>query len=1085
MQEYIRVLQDSRDDYAALARCFNSFKDSDSWPDGFGGSFIFTPEYFETRMKTRDLSSHLVAIAPDDPAKIVGGCFCSPSQNHPESWYVGFLGVDPAYQGKKLGKALLLRATELVTDRGVPFLTLHTWAGNLKAMPLYKRQGYKWRPNTGAYLENFIPQMLRYPLFQDFFSRGFWYDLFKPEINQLQNAEQDDGMPVYEYLFSADEKNSLRVFVDRSIGSISGFVLQSEDGTLAVKAHRPGLQVFIGVQEIPVTLTIENQRDDQAQVDVELSCGSHLEIKKAEPRTVVVPPGGTENIVYRCRILSGAEEIDLNKHTEEYTSLAIAFQLRFEKKYFPLTVGMASRRPVDLHTQPTFYTVRPETRLDIPIVVTNHLDREEKVVLSVEDGGCISFSEHRKELDLSPYDDTISFSAQISQTGTAADGFTARVKTTSGQTILEKHLPVVLASEDRAVSYRLDERIVLENRRVRLTLYEKPRPENNRLLFKDKVLGSELRGYPIVLGYPFDAEGSEFYTRSLQHAIETTETGIMLLSSVDSTERPGIRIRRRVSLPHTGSIARVEFDVENTSEKPQENLGILIQSWWWGPEMTVRIPLLEGILKHNIKEIQPELGTDPGSLKEGWKAAEYAGGASGCLFDPQRFEKMEVGNPYPNAEVKLGRLLPGETKRTPPIFHVFCSRWEEVRDAWLETFSPSPDTHEIPHPMISDGFRLGLTPREGEPIGSAVLLDASGEPAAAVALDVRRKAGLQGRITLGFRDLPVSPNSMDIPDQEAQRWYSPFSFESSRRRAIVPGELTYDSGSQIYSYPVAAVFYDSSKQIEINGIEEEGQRLDEVRNGSIVFRCSQDFLGTLHYLSTEEEPTENYLYSTFPTPRPFLWVNRFFGGIGATIRRLDTFWNEDFTRLAFERFDVARGKWRGIGYRSEVITYSADLKGIDMAVSYATLPSSALILVTLEVTNHSGAMRYFDGDVTCFHNTSESTGDRFFTSTRRGTHTYRSNDYQAIVETDETTRWVAFAPEARRHITGQLLYPATRQERVGLYAPNLKTKQTHSHYANIRVQPGASVRFHTLFVLARDLSEIPPLAATPLEALLI
>ena len=67
-------------------------------------------------------------------------------------------------------------------------------------MPLYKRQGYKWRPYTNVYMDNYIPPILNYPLFKPFFAQFNWYDSFKPVVNQLENTEKKGGMPIYKYV---------------------------------------------------------------------------------------------------------------------------------------------------------------------------------------------------------------------------------------------------------------------------------------------------------------------------------------------------------------------------------------------------------------------------------------------------------------------------------------------------------------------------------------------------------------------------------------------------------------------------------------------------------------------------------------------------------------------------------------------------------------------------------------------------------------------------------------------------------------------------------------------------------------------
>ncbi len=95
----VRIMESKKEDYIAVARCFNSFKDSDSWPGGFGGSFNFTEEWAEDSFKNADFSTLFVADALEDRTKMVGVCFCNKSSEIPNSWYVALIGVDPEYQG--------------------------------------------------------------------------------------------------------------------------------------------------------------------------------------------------------------------------------------------------------------------------------------------------------------------------------------------------------------------------------------------------------------------------------------------------------------------------------------------------------------------------------------------------------------------------------------------------------------------------------------------------------------------------------------------------------------------------------------------------------------------------------------------------------------------------------------------------------------------------------------------------------------------------------------------------------------------------------------------------------------------------
>ncbi len=55
----VRTLNSTKEDFDRLARCYNSYKDPNSWPEGFGGTRIFTGEYLEKDMKHQDLTNFL------------------------------------------------------------------------------------------------------------------------------------------------------------------------------------------------------------------------------------------------------------------------------------------------------------------------------------------------------------------------------------------------------------------------------------------------------------------------------------------------------------------------------------------------------------------------------------------------------------------------------------------------------------------------------------------------------------------------------------------------------------------------------------------------------------------------------------------------------------------------------------------------------------------------------------------------------------------------------------------------------------------------------------------------------------------
>ena len=205
-QGKVRDFQLTLEDAGRLAECLNSFDDSDSWPGGFTRGNPFTAERVLDDWKKRKDMRVIVAYADD---KIVGHCNVCEASRDKEAAYVGLLGVNPEYQKKGFGKALLIEAAQTAAEAGKRRIDLHTWAGNLKALPLYKRTGYNWVPGTRVLMESHIPGIIGVPLFSDFFEKHNWYDALKQEITQEVDDFVEDELGVFKYRFEGENGDLL------------------------------------------------------------------------------------------------------------------------------------------------------------------------------------------------------------------------------------------------------------------------------------------------------------------------------------------------------------------------------------------------------------------------------------------------------------------------------------------------------------------------------------------------------------------------------------------------------------------------------------------------------------------------------------------------------------------------------------------------------------------------------------------------------------------------------------------------------------------------------------------------------------
>ena len=156
---------------AQVAQMFNDF--DELWPGGFGGGIPYDEQRVSDWLDKTSAIADLIAF-DGDPAvdgAPVGYCGLYPHWRDEHAAYVNILGVVPRVKGKKYGKRLLLRAIETAVKQGIQRVDLHTWGGNLNAVPLYKKIGMFWMPETSVYMQDYIPTLLQMSLAQAWFGK--------------------------------------------------------------------------------------------------------------------------------------------------------------------------------------------------------------------------------------------------------------------------------------------------------------------------------------------------------------------------------------------------------------------------------------------------------------------------------------------------------------------------------------------------------------------------------------------------------------------------------------------------------------------------------------------------------------------------------------------------------------------------------------------------------------------------------------------------------------------------------------------------------------------------------------------------
>ena len=175
MQREIRPFRP--EDAANVAQMWN--ESDDAWPGGFTHGVPFTAErVLHWQERERDIA---VYIAFAD-GKAVGYCSLTEFWEDSRVAYVRLLGAHPEYHGQGFGRDLLRAALERTVSLGYERLDLHTWAGNLKAVPLYKKTGFYWLPGTAVHMHNYLPTVFRLDAARRFAHAG--YEVLLPDLGK-------------------------------------------------------------------------------------------------------------------------------------------------------------------------------------------------------------------------------------------------------------------------------------------------------------------------------------------------------------------------------------------------------------------------------------------------------------------------------------------------------------------------------------------------------------------------------------------------------------------------------------------------------------------------------------------------------------------------------------------------------------------------------------------------------------------------------------------------------------------------------------------------------------------------------------
>jgi ribosomal protein S18 acetylase RimI-like enzyme len=919
-------------DAEKLAQLFN--QSGPGWPGGLGHGNV-TPAQAAREVREADL---LAAFVAEADGRFVAYCDLSarPGERYA---YVPFLNAHPDYHGCGFGKAVLLSSVERAIELGFDRVVLGTWPGNLKAVPLYKKSGFMWAPETHVTMENFVPFALRHALARPYFAKHNWYDTQVRDLSLHEDAFMRGKVRAYEYLWRA-EGDMLRMVFDRQ----SWGLLEIETNELRAGCFVPDEKIIADMRQ-------------QIRWELESKTGAPLKVVIVTQPDPGIACSYQESLVVRDREVRSAEFVvdpDIPPKEREPFAHIIRSALLVNGAPLELAAGIEVRQAATVHAEPDFTSLRPGAEQRVFLHVASNLDQPARASVAVRCARGARMKRQVASLDLRAYD-RHRFPITLTPHDPGQVDLTARVSLKMGRrTVRAKDAQVALrALGPRDLVGSVDEwQAVLESADLRVIM------ERNgflRVLHRAGDVGgpsfSSLMGMRgPVLGPPF--AWHEFFTRPrLDARIERQDGAVVAVLRSDSARRPGLLLERRVILT-CAPIIEIRDTFINTTATTHD---LTISRGGWPERVRGRaaMPGPEGIVESprggagvELSHFQPS--DEASDWPEGWLCAgQERDVAVGLIWAGATRVEHEWGWVI---KQRIKRMAPGASVEAPPLY-IFAGRGgpETVRSWWQALTGSSEASARDETAAAASPLSFGLKP------APAVIPPNGGEVRAFAKSFGRRK--LAGRLRLDMpTGLRITDASRAIEGLDGSHPYeAPLRITRTPRARpgmqIGRAELSFDEA--VYTRELPLIVLGEGAGMATERREHGLLGLDAA---PVQLRVDPSFSGCAISLRWGDR---EMLHTFHPEHPPFMWWNPWFGGICPQAGSLgDLLRRERFAARFVSRSGRSGVSWRGIAVSCSPKHERG--RHLRLGLEYLVLPGAPLLAIIVACANRVSAAANFN-----------------------------------------------------------------------------------------------------------------------------
>ncbi|MFX1504878.1 MAG: GNAT family N-acetyltransferase [Promethearchaeota archaeon] len=932
-------------DSKKLAEFFNAI--DDLWPGTWTQGIKYDEKRAQEFIEKRKALKWFVAYDPHD--RLVGLCSVHRRMEEPNVSYIGILGAHPEVLGKKYGKHLLLAAVDFSVKNGDIRQDLHTWPSNMKAVPLYKKIGLQWVPDTSVYMQNYIPVILQNSFCKPFFEKHpDWYLDQKRDITQAPDEQTLGLMKVFYYRFEKGE-DFLEVIIDRYSRSIAGITRKIDGELISITLQQKDHDVLAGIEH-DISLVIKNETNKELSVIISMEGSEEISVKASQE--ILTVPKGRKILEITYIVDDITSDTDIQRKTPSIKS-----QIIIDGEILTLEVGMKVRQIIDIMISDRVWW-RPSGKQAISIHVQNRSKKPiegELVFWSINE---IDILSPIIPIKLAP-EENIGVNTQVEIPANDTDIFTTLYCQVKMGDVKSRvfELPIFLSNnQGLAAGIQQDKKcVIIQNQYIRGILKLEGASADFRTP-DETLMGVGLR--TLDYGPPFGF--SEFNQAIFNPKIIYNRNSIQVRLSRRGQSKGELFFHRIFELKSGDSHFATWTEVQNLGTIDDQITTIMEPHFTHG----INMPLGKTYFVFDNQLVSGPAFLWPagkGDLPEGTERYEpWIYIQVGEVGYYHIYETLETkADPSRNKLSSLEKQIqiPALSSSSGPKSWIGCGKivWKRVRELAYylsknQVLSPLQQNIE-PTPYLSVDI-----PRSQLLIGNKL-------SEVQITLKSIRLMPLNGRLIIEApKGWTITPSEFEITDLNLENSQE-FKCKLELPKNVIFGtyNLKFDveCPEKRETKHIQFLVFDGTEKPEILDLPPESNKNQIlVKNNTLEITSSGDFAACLTQIRCDGHP---YLLSNFPTYSPSIFFSKDPGGMVNSIfqSEYDDLEDPSYLKEKYVAKKIQSHHWIGVQY-SATLHEIKSLKGLVVKIAYEILGGdSSLIRVRTTVYNPTSTMFRF------------------------------------------------------------------------------------------------------------------------------